>query len=92
MRMQSAARYGANAECWAVVPIGTTRIQLSLLPSTARIVSIFTMSNSAPAFAEASAGNATATPQRVTAGRRKTEVAVLRITDAGRKTLAGMKR
>jgi hypothetical protein len=54
--MQSAARYGANAECWAVVPIGTTRIQLSLLPSTARIVSIFTMSNSAPAFAEASAG------------------------------------
>jgi hypothetical protein len=33
MRMQSAARYGANVECGAVVPIGTTRIQLSLLPS-----------------------------------------------------------
>jgi hypothetical protein len=38
------------------------------------------------------AGLATATPQRVTAGRRKMEVPVLRITDAGRKTLAGMKR
>jgi hypothetical protein len=38
------------------------------------------------------AGLATATPQRVTAGRHKMEVAVLRITDAGRKTLAGMKR
>jgi hypothetical protein len=37
------------------------------------------------------AGLATAAPQRVTAGRRKMD-AVLRITDAGRKTLAGMKR
>jgi hypothetical protein len=38
------------------------------------------------------AGLATAAPQRDTAGRRKMEAAVLRITDAGRKTLAGMKR
>jgi hypothetical protein len=38
------------------------------------------------------AGLVTATPHRVTAGRHKMEIAVLRITDAGRKTLAGMKR
>jgi hypothetical protein len=34
------------------------------------------------------AGLATATPQRVRAGGHKMEVAVLRITDAGRKALA----
>jgi hypothetical protein len=34
------------------------------------------------------AGLATATPQRVTAGRHKMEVATLRITNAGRKALS----
>jgi hypothetical protein len=34
------------------------------------------------------AGLATATPQRVKAGRERLEVAILRITDAGRKVLA----
>ena len=37
------------------------------------------------------AGLATATPQRVRAGRIAIEVATLRITDAGRKALAAMK-
>jgi hypothetical protein len=37
------------------------------------------------------AGLATATPQRVTAGRHKMEVAVLRITDEGRRALAKAK-
>jgi hypothetical protein len=36
------------------------------------------------------AGLATATPQRVTAGLLRIEVATLRITDAGRKALAGI--
>jgi len=36
-------------------------------------------------------GLATATPQRVRAGRETLEVATLRITEAGRKALAGMK-
>jgi hypothetical protein len=35
------------------------------------------------------AGLATATPQRVKAGRERMEVATLRITEAGRKALAG---
>jgi hypothetical protein len=38
------------------------------------------------------AGLATATPQRVIAGGKRMEVATLRITDAGRRALAGMKR
>jgi hypothetical protein len=33
MRMQSAVRYGANAECGAVVPLGTNSDLASLLPS-----------------------------------------------------------
>jgi hypothetical protein len=37
------------------------------------------------------AGLATATAQRVKAGRDKMEVATLRITEAGRRALAGMK-
>jgi hypothetical protein len=37
------------------------------------------------------AGLATATPQRVRAGGKAMEVAVLRITDAGRRALAGAK-
>jgi len=39
----------------------------------------------------ARAGLATATPQRVKAGRTRMEVATLRITDVGRRVLAGMK-
>jgi hypothetical protein len=35
------------------------------------------------------AGLATATPERVKAGRERMEIAVLRITDAGRQALAG---
>jgi hypothetical protein len=35
-------------------------------------------------------GLATATPTRVKAGHERMEIAVLRITDAGRKALAGM--
>jgi hypothetical protein len=38
------------------------------------------------------AGLATATPQRVTAGRDKLEVATLRITEAGRRALAERER
>jgi hypothetical protein len=38
------------------------------------------------------AGLATATAGRVAAGNRKVEVARVRITDAGRKALAGAKR
>jgi hypothetical protein len=37
-------------------------------------------------------GLANATPRRVRAGRERMEIAVLRITAAGRKVLAGMKR
>jgi hypothetical protein len=35
------------------------------------------------------AGLATATPERVVAGRRTIEVATVRITEAGRRALAG---
>ena len=38
------------------------------------------------------AGLATATPQRVKAGRERMEVATLRITEAGRKALVEAKR
>jgi len=38
------------------------------------------------------AGLATATPQRVKAGRERMEVAVLRITEAGRRVLMGTAR
>jgi hypothetical protein len=37
-------------------------------------------------------GLAMATPQRVKAGRARMEAATVRITDAGRKALTGMKR
>jgi hypothetical protein len=37
------------------------------------------------------AGLATATPQRVKAGRKRMEIAVLRITEAGRRMLAAAK-